>query len=210
MEEFKDAIFMFESAALPADLQVVDGVAERFAIQPEAETTLIHLVHSLEEAAEKIDWFKAKTCGSAYSLAIININMMSHVDELKFLLRGDVLGDPRTIFLASLRYMVGDIYGYARDKVTRESDDEEKGRSPSCISTYGAVSREETWLMISDLCTAYLREAEERAKARLRGETVMEGKAEEMLRKSGTAFYGKNLKSRSPGGSGIARSMGGH
>jgi hypothetical protein len=207
VEEFKDAVFLYESSALPPELQIVDGVAERFAVQPESETTLIHLCHSLEEAAEKIDWFKAKTCGSAYSLAIININMMTHVDELKFLLRGDVVGDPRTIFLASLRYMVGDIYAFARDKVTRESD-EEKGRSPSCISTYGATSREDTWQLASDLCTAYLREADERAKARARGETVLEGKAEEMLRKSGTAFHGKNLR-RPPGMTGVARPVGG-
>src|SRR4051812_33987155 len=118
-------------ASVPVDLKVMTALAETFKTLPEAATTRVETADNLEQAAVQIDAFKAITCGSAYSLAIINLNMMSDIRELEFLLRPKVLGDPRTIFMASLRSMVGDAYAMARDKVQRES--EIRGRSPSCI-----------------------------------------------------------------------------
>jgi hypothetical protein len=192
VEEFKDAIFMYEPAELPAELRVVDGIAQKFKEQPEAATTLVQVCHTLEEAAVTIDAFKAATCGSAYTLGVININMLKHVDDLKFLMRGDVMGDPRTVFVASLRYMVGDIYAFAKDKIGRESEDIQ--RPPSCIICYGANNREEAYANNAELCATYLREFEERAKAKRSGTFYLESKSEELLRKTGTAFYGKKLR----------------
>ena len=69
MEDFKDAIFMYETEELPADLKVMDSIYEEFEMLPERKTTLVQLCHSLENAAPAIDSFKARTCGSPYSLA---------------------------------------------------------------------------------------------------------------------------------------------
>jgi hypothetical protein len=197
--EFKDAIFAYESAALPAELKIVDGCVEKFKALPEAATTLVQVAHTLDEAATLIDQFKIQTCGSTYSLALINISMLADVQELKFLLRVDVVGDPRTIFVASLRYMTGDIYAYAKDKVQREN--EIKERTASCIDCYGAGGHEETLTRTAQLMAAYLREAEARAEAKRQGISVVgESPAETLLRKSTTTFYGRRFKgSRPPG-----------
>lgn len=204
MDEFKDAVFMYEAGALPPDQQVMAGIATAFSQLPQGSTTLLQVAHNMEEAALLIDQFKAKTCGSAYSLAVLNINMMDCVEDLKFLLRGDVLGDPRTIFLASLRFMTGDIYGLAKEKVQRES--EVAGRTPSCIDCYGSTSHEEVSARITAIIAAYLQEAEERAKARHGGAVVYGASpAEELLRKSQTTFYGKRYKSVRAGMSGSHR-----
>src|SRR5689334_25074866 len=103
MEDFKDAIFIYETDELPAELKVVDAIYEEFELVPERKTTLVQLAHSLEQAAPAIDSFKARTCGSPYTLAIINLNMFN-TNELNFIMRPEVLGDPPTIFLASLKY----------------------------------------------------------------------------------------------------------
>jgi hypothetical protein len=186
----KDAIFLYESSDLPEELRMVAGVAESFNALPSNVTTWVQICHSLGTAAVAIDDFKAKTCGSPYSLAVININHLTGVDDLKFLLRPDVLGDPRCIFLASLRYMAGEVYALAKEKVQRES--EERGRSPSCIGCYGSAGRDELYAKFAELAAAYLQESEERAKAKREG-TVLFGHspAQELLKKSPTTFYGK-------------------
>jgi hypothetical protein len=194
VEEFKDAIFVFEAASLPPELQVVQGIADKFKTTPEGATTLVQICRTMDEAAITLDDFKAKTCGSAYSLAVINLNAFPSLAELKFLMSPPVVGDPQTVFVASLKYMNGDLTAFAREKVQRES--EQGGRTPSCVDSYSAANLEETHGRISELLCAYLREAEERAKAKRSGTAFFgSSAAEELLRKSGTAFYGRKFKS---------------
>lgn len=192
MDDFKDAIFMYETKDLPDELKVMDGIYEEFEVLPEKQTTLVQLAHNLEEAAPLIDEFKARSCGSPYSLAIINLNMF-HTDELNFIMRPEVLGDPQTIFLASLKYMVGDAYALARDKSLRESDSIE--RSPSCVDCYGVHNRDSTYGRVAQLAAAYLREAEIRTQARRRGQVPDTASAVEQLKKSQTTFFGKKMRS---------------
>jgi hypothetical protein len=192
MDDFKDAIFMYETRDLPSELKVMDGIYEEFEVLPEKQTTLVQIAHTLEEAAPLIDDFKARSCGSPYSLAIINLNMF-HTNELNFVLQPEVLGDPQTIFLASLKYMVGDAYALARDKSLRESDSIE--RSPSCVDCYGVHNRDSTYGRVAQLAAAYLREAEIRTQAKRRGQVPDTASAVEQLKKSQTTFFGKKMRS---------------
>jgi len=187
--DFKDAIFMYEPAAVPDELKVIRGVAIAFARLPEMATTLVHVAHSLDEAAPMIEQFKTKSCNSPYSLAVINLNMLTDVNELRLLLQQDVLGDPRTIFLASLRYMIGDAYALAREKVQREAQPPET-RSTSCLDCYAPSTRNEVFDRVSHLAAAYLREAEEMT--RTNGAST---KAADLMRKSHTVFFGGGMKS---------------
>jgi hypothetical protein len=43
--------------------------------------------------------FRAKACGSAYNIALINLNQFPSADLLEFLLSSSVLGDPWTAFV---------------------------------------------------------------------------------------------------------------
>jgi hypothetical protein len=192
MDDFKDAIFMYETRDLPPELKVMDGIYEEFEVLPEKQTTLVQIAHTLEEAAPLIDEFKARSCGSPYSLAIINLNMF-HTNELNFIMQPEVLGDPQTIFLASLKYMVGDAYALARDKSLRESDSIE--RSPSCVDCYGVHNRDSTYGRVAQLAAAYLREAEIRTQAKRRGQVPDTASAVEQLKKSQTTFFGKKMRS---------------
>ena len=192
MEDFKDAIFIYETADLPDDLKIVDAIYEEFELLPERKATLVQLCHSLEHAAPAIDSFKARTCGSPYTLAIINLNMF-HTDELNFIMRPEVLGDPPTIFLASLKYMQGEAYALARDKSLRES--ERKDRSPSCVDCYGEQNRDAAYARIAQLAAAYLRDIEARIQARRRGQEPAGQHAAEALKKSQTTFFGKKMVS---------------
>lgn len=195
MPDYKRAIFMFEAEALPDDLKVVKSIAEEFQTLPEARTTLVQVAHTLEEAAPQLDNFKALMCGSSYSLAVINLNMMTRVEEIDFLLRRDVLGDPRTIFLGSLRYLVGEAYALAREKVQRENQNP-KGHSPSCLDCYSAHNREEAAPRVSGLAVAYLHELEELEKARREGRILAgQGQAAAFQKKSATTFFGGTMKS---------------
>lgn len=194
MPDFKYAVFMFEDIEVPDDLKVMKAVAEVFSKLPQAATTLVQVAHTLEEAAPLVDNFKAQTCGSPYTLAIISLNMMTDVREVDFLLRSDVLGDPRTIFLASLKYMVGDAYALARAKIQRE--DQTPLLSESCLECYGSGNRDEVPPRIAQLAAAYLHEAEELEKARQEGRVgLVDPSASGLLKKSQTAFYGKTMKS---------------
>lgn|GEM_PF-2007944 len=199
--DFKNAIFLFELKEVPPELQVISGIAEAFGQFNEASRTLVQQSRALEDAAVTIDDFKARTCGSAYSLAIINLNFMTDIREIEFLLRPNVLGDPRTIFMASLRYMVGDAYGLAKDKVQRENECRE--RSPSCIDCYSSSNRDEVFPRISVLSSAYLLESEEWAKGKREGRTgVLSTHASRLLTKSSTGFFGRGMTS------GIYRAVG--
>jgi len=193
MPDFKYAIFMFECAALPDDQRVVNAIAEVYGKLPHVAPTVVHVAHTLEEAAKLIDEFKAQTCGSPYTLAVINLNMLTDVREIDFLLRSDVLGDPRTIFLASLKYMLGEAYALARDKIQRENLT--PGLSTSCLDCYGPSNLSEVPSRIADLAMAYLREVEELEQARREGRPVTDPSATAILRKSQTAFYRKTMKS---------------
>ena len=194
MSDFKYAIFMYEMAALPDDQKVVSAIVESLRRMPLAPVTLVQVAFTLEEAARLVDDFKQKTCGSPYTLGVINLNMMTDVREIHFLLRGSVLGDPRTIFLASLKYMTGETYALAREKVQRE--DQTRGMSASCVDCYGPGNKDDLPERIGELAAAYLQEAEEREKARLDGHVgLLDSHASALLRKSSTAFYSKSMKS---------------
>jgi cytochrome c553 len=191
VSDFRHAIFLFESEGVPEELRVIDGVVAAFAERPEATKTLAMHSRGIDDAALQLDNFKARTCGSPVTLAIINLNMFPSVKELQFLMQLDVLGDPRTIFLASLKYMSGEIYTFAREKVARES--EVIDRTPSCIDCYGAPNRDNVYPRVAELSSAYLIEAETREeKLRNRGDVALEPAAVQLLRKSETTFFGKN------------------
>ena len=192
MEDFKDAVFFFESSSVPDELKVVTSIATAFKELPAAATTLATSSDGLDDAAAKLDDFKNKTCGSAYSLAVINLNMMNDPRELQFLLQPNVLGDPRTVFLASLRYMVGDAYSMSRNKVLRESESRE--RSPSCIYRYSAANKQEICKPVAELIAAYLKEAEELLRSRQSGTRMLtDTHAAKLLKNSETAFFGKRF-----------------
>jgi hypothetical protein len=184
----KDAIFLYEEAALSDELKMAGSIAAKFDALPEAATTLIQTAHTLDEAATLIDQFKAKTCSSNYNLAVLNINKLA-TNDLRFLLKPEVLGNPQAIFLASLRNMAGQTYACARDKVQCETVERE--RTPSCIDCYSAGNREAAAERIAALMAAYLKEGEERAKAKREGLPFTGcNHIEELLKKSPSTLYG--------------------
>jgi len=191
VSDFRHAVFFFESVEVPEDLRVTDGVLAAFANRPEAGKTLALSARTIDDAAQQLDSFKARTCGSPVTLAVLNLNMFPSVKELEFLLQGNVLGNPRTLFLASLKYMSGEIYALARDKVAAESAVPD--RTPSCIDCYGAPNRNSVFPRVAELIGAYLQEAELRDMAmRSRGDHQLEPAAVQLLRKSETTFFGKH------------------
>ena len=189
MESWKDAIFMFESAGVPDDLKLVDSIADRFSKYPEAASTLVQITHTLDDAAVSIDKFKAMTCGSAYSLTVINLNMFENMQEFNFLMGPSILGDPRTIFVASLKSMAGETYAFAKNKVHREA--ETSLGAPSCIDSYGSSNRVEASDRLARLACAYIHEFEERSNAK-RGRTavLLNSEALALLKSSSTTYYG--------------------
>lgn len=191
MSDFRHAVFFFEAAEVPEDLRVTDGILAAFANRPEAGKTLAISARTIDDAAQQLDSFKARTCNSPVTLALLNLNMFPSVKELEFLLQGNVLGNPRTIFLASLKYMSGEIYALARDKVAAESAVPD--RTPSCIDCYGAPNRNSVFPRVAELIGAYLQEAELRDMAmRNRSDHQLEPAAVQLLRKSETTFFGKH------------------
>jgi hypothetical protein len=171
--DYPYSLFAFEPDDLPEQQRVVAeiiGTLRR--LQPFGEETFVVEAHSLEAAAEETDRFKAKTCGSAFNLALLNLNGIAATDELKFLLQPAVSGGPTTLFLASLSLMQGDIYATAREKVEREAGEASTGRtyrSPSCIYGYSPALKHEAVERCAALLSAYLEEAADRAKARREG-----------------------------------------
>lgn len=196
--DFKYALFAYESGELPEPQRVVEGILDVFRAGPFKAETWITRAASLEEAAAEADRFKSRTCGSAFNLALINLNGLPGAEELRFLLRPNVLGDPISLFMVSLKMMQGDLYTTAKEKVEREA---QKGnapgtyRSPSCLDGYSPVTREEAAARCGELLTAYLREAEERAAARQEGRdrflSLRNSPVTQVLRKSQTTYYGR-------------------
>ena len=204
MDVWKDAIFVFESAAVPDELKIVDQITASFKKLPESETTLVQVCHGLDAAAVCIDGFKAKTCGSAYSMAVINLNMFGTREEFNFLMQPSVLGDPRIVFLASLKSMTGECYAFAKNKVNRES--ETQFGAPSCIDCYASNNREEAADRLAKLMVAYLLEGEQRLQAKRNGtQVLLDSEALRQLKTSSTTYYGTRGRS-----TGVFRSMGGH
>jgi hypothetical protein len=203
VDVWKDAIFVYESGAVPDELKVVEQITSSFKKLPEAQTTLVQVCHGLDAAAVCIDGFKAKTCGSAYSLAVINLNMFGTRDEFNFLMQPSVLGDPRIIFVASLKSMTGECYTFAKNKVNREG--ETQFGAPSCIDCYASNNREEAADRLAKLMVAYLHEGEQRLQAKRSGtQILLDSEALQQLRTSTTTYYGSRGRS-----TGVFRSMGG-
>jgi hypothetical protein len=186
---WKNAIFMYESSLVSDDLKLVDQIAQNFRAEKEAAHTMVQVCRSLEQSAIAIDDFKGKTCGSAFSLAVINLNMFGTKDEFNFLMQPNVLGDPRMIFLCSLKSMTGDLYTYAKNKVIREA--EAALCAPSCIEGYAPNHRVDAAAMMGRLAAAYLRETEERLDAKRRGTVLFNSDAMKILLASNSTFYGK-------------------
>ncbi|MCW8133220.1 MAG: hypothetical protein KIS92_22940 [Planctomycetota bacterium] len=201
MDAFKYAIFSLELATLPEEQRIVEQVEGHFKRLRLAQETLFQRASSLEEAAALIDDFKAKTCGSAYNVALINLNLMSSPEELAFLLGGPVLGDPRTIFMVTLRGIHGPTYAIARDKVEREADLIMQGQrqgAPSCVDSYTAAGRPESAQRIAEILNAFLEEEEERVKSRQTGVYVPHtfSKAHDLMRRTTTIFCGHRQHSK--------------
>ena len=202
MDAWKDAIFLFESAAVPDELKLIDLIAANFKTLPGGEATLLQACHTLDDAAVGIDSFKAKTCGSAYSLAIINLNHFGTREEFNFLMQPTLLGDPRIIFLASLKSMAGESYTFAKNKVNREADT--SYGAPSCIDCYAASNREEAAPRLALLAKAYLKEGEKRMEAKRSGTAILlDTEALQQLRVSTTTYYGNRGRT-----SGVFRGVG--
>jgi hypothetical protein len=192
---FKDAMFVLEMGGLSEDLKVCAEIVREFKTTAEAQTTYIVTATSVEDAAEKIDAFKNAHCGSGFTIALINLNMFEELDEFKFLMQRSVLGNPRTIFVGSMRHMTGPVYTEARNKVIRE--DEIRFGAPSCIDSYGASNRGEVFGRLGRLAAAYLRDSEERTRHGKTGSLFMQrtSPALEELYKIPTAFYGNRKRS---------------
>ncbi|HEY3323809.1 MAG TPA: hypothetical protein VGP72_25380 [Planctomycetota bacterium] len=193
MSDFKYSVFMFESALLPDELKLMKGAAEALAALPESAETLVQLADNGDQAVAMIADFKVRHCGSAYSLGIINVNRCE-LRDIEFLLKPEVLGDPRVIFLASLKYMMGEVYALARAKIQRETEAREM--ATSCMDCYGAANRDQAQQRVALLAAAYLREGEEWVRARREGKTLgVPSHAGDLLRKSQTTFFGGAMKS---------------
>ena len=195
MEEFKYAIFGFEQAALPDELRIVDLIIQEFQKLPHAQDTRFEVSGSLDAAGAEIDAFKAKTCGSAYNLALFNLNQFSSPAELTFLLGAKVLGDPRSVFLATLRTIHGPVYSIAREKVEREAEAIAQGTlhgAPSCIDSYTSAGRTESAALSAQILNAHLEETEQRARTKQTGIIFPNvfSKASELMRRSTTIFCG--------------------
>ncbi len=187
MADYKNAIFLYETDLLPPELKVISEIANRFKALPALAATLVQTCHTMQEATKTIDDFKSRSCGSPYTLAVINLNMFPGAKELDLLLQSNMLGDPRAIFLVSLRFMVGEAYLMAKAKLRRETDS--KLKSPSCINCYAAPNREELIARVSQLGEAYLQEAEEQGRAKQSGESGSQARVAQLMKKSETVFY---------------------
>jgi len=195
METFKFAIFALELAGLPEDIRLAKAIGEAFDKLPLAKDTLFQTAGSIDEAASTIDQFKSKTCGSAYSVAVLNLNQLNQPEELSFLLSRDVLGDPRTIFLATLRGIQGPVYSIASEKVEREAGAIAQGKrngAPSCIESYNTGGRAESSQRIAEILNALLVEEEQRAKTKQTGVFVPHilSRAHDLMRKTTSIYCG--------------------
>src|SRR5437762_10570953 len=77
---FKDALFVLEMGELSEDLKVCAEIVREFKKTAEASTTYIEMSTSVDDACQKIDTFKNRNCGSAFSIALINLNLFEALD----------------------------------------------------------------------------------------------------------------------------------
>ena len=196
MESFRFSVYAFESKELPDDLRLIEKVREAFVKnQSHGKDTWFECGSTMEQAAKQLDEFKANTCGSAVNVALINLNGCPTRFELEFLLNPSVLGDPPTIFTASLRSTQGESYHFAREKSERECEKIQATRefaAPSCIDSYSSNNRPESALRIAEVINAYLDDDVKREESKQRGlmlpPTTSPGF--EALRKFNTIYYG--------------------
>ncbi|MCZ7644106.1 MAG: hypothetical protein M5U26_02310 [Planctomycetota bacterium] len=196
MEQFKYAVFGMECPGLSDALLLIDPLAEAFQASKHAQSTLFQSAQTLEQAAAQIDEFKAKTCGSAYNFAVLNLNLFNNTKELQFLMSGRVLGNPRTIFCGTMRMLDREIYAMAREKVDQEMDLITASKSfaaPSCIVSYTEATRDEAVQTALEVLGAYLDEQITRERQR-QTSTILPGAvspALDYMRRSTSIFYGR-------------------
>lgn len=214
MQPFRFAIFGFENARLPADLQLVEQIRKAFvAKQPHGKDTLFEIKGTMEDAAKCIDEFKGNTCGSAFTIAVMNLTDSPSLMELEFLMGQDVLGNPATIFLASLKSLQADIYAYARNKCEVEYDRITQKReyaAPSCIDSYSATTRADVAARVAEILNAHLEDKAAREKARQTGQMMppTNSVAMEALLKNDAIYHGQRRSSKTGvyrGGGGTGR-----
>lgn len=198
-EHFKYAIFAYEDAGLADNLKVVDELARAFAEQPHGADTAFHVTRTMDEAGDAIDGFKARNCGSAYSLAVLNLNNFPSAPELEFLLSGPVLGDPKTVFLASMRAIKGPAYAFARAKVDRENNRivrESLFGAPSCVEFYAPDRIPETAVLVAEVLNAILDDKDASSRSRQTGMVLRarDSKAREAMGRSATLYAGRYPK----------------
>lgn len=201
-EGFEYALFAYEDRSIPDELKLVGAIELEFKRQPLGSKCLVQHVASVDEAAERVQEFRARTCGSAYSIALINLNSFPSAEELSFLLGPTVLGDPWTLFLVTLRSLSGPIYSLAREKVEREATPirrRDMPGAPSCIDSYTKRTRVETYQRIAAILEARLEADKRILSGRKTGRLVpfTISPMEALLRNSSTTFYGSAFASRS-------------
>ena len=198
---FKYSIFGFEETGLAKELRIVEQIKDLFFKLPYGKETLLQIAGSMDEAAKLIDQYKARSCGSAYNLALVNLNRYPSEGELSFLLGAAVLGDPRTVFLNTLRNTQGATYTWAREKVEREAEWIAMGRmsgAPSCIDAYSSVNRMETAERAAQILNAHLEEDEMRSNARRTGKPLpVLSPTSEIMKKSKTVVWGRRSTNKS-------------
>ena len=185
MELLKYAVFGFEHQSLPASLSIVEHVQATFSRLPHGAHTNFQLATALDDGARLIDDLKSRTCGSSYDLAVINTLHVKSAAELDFLLSEAVLGDPCTVFLATLHGLEAQIYRFARDKIEREAEQVsagQRGCTPSCMVYYSGRNRREKATRVANLVDAFL-------DARECPNDI--SKTEEALGKTDTSFIGR-------------------
>lgn len=201
MGQEKYSIFGFELAQIPEEMRILGNVVVQFAQGPHGAHTLFQTADDLDAAAQVIDSFKARNCGSAYNLAVLNLNELKSDAELDFLLSGEVLGQPRTLFLAHLRHLQGPIYAVARAKVERESElifSGTMGGAPSCLISYTPATLEAMAVVGARILTAHLEDiaTHERTKQTGMIPPFEKSKAMAEYRSLETIFFGRSLSSK--------------
>ncbi|MBE7466304.1 MAG: hypothetical protein HS116_22755 [Planctomycetes bacterium] len=199
MQAFKYSVFGFESVGMPKEIQVVERIRKSLATGTHGRDTFFPIGQTLEHAAAQIDDFKAKNCGSAFNFAVINLNLLTSAQELRFLLDAKVLGNPRTIFLGTMRAVDGEIYAAARTKVEVEMDRilaEKIFGAPSCVEPYTEFNRDQAVEEMATLLNAFLDEQAMKERARQTA-TLVPGTispALDLMYRSPSLFYGRRGK----------------
>jgi hypothetical protein len=195
MAAFEYSIFGYEDESIADELRVIDFIEYEFRQLPRGNSTLYHRCATIDEAAEKVQEYRAMTCGSAYNIALINLIQFPSVELLEWLLSSAVLGDPWTAFVMSLRGIDRSIYSVAREKVEREAHAIYHGDqpgAPSCIDSYSRKSRQESAAVLARILTTRLDEEKDIVRLRKRGKTASftPSPTEALMRKSKSTYCG--------------------